>query len=172
MPENVQTTTQLHSFHTLAKKCSKFSKPGFNSTWTQNFQMSKQGLEKAEEADIGFYFSTLISKKGNLRYLQASENTNPACPKDWIVHQQYVLFSLCEREDISITFWPSQADAVNASPGPVSARQPGEAEWTPKTELQGWTWGALCCPYTGSVFVANLLPECEQTVSKTSVNSS
>ena len=32
MPKNVQTTTQLHSSHTLAKKCSKFSKPGFNST--------------------------------------------------------------------------------------------------------------------------------------------
>ena len=32
MRKNVQTTTQLHSSHTLAKKCSKFSKPGFNST--------------------------------------------------------------------------------------------------------------------------------------------
>ena len=32
MPKNVQTTTQLHSLHMLAKKCSKFSKPGFNST--------------------------------------------------------------------------------------------------------------------------------------------
>ena len=31
MPKNAHTTTQLHSFHTLAKKCSKFSKPGFNS---------------------------------------------------------------------------------------------------------------------------------------------
>ena len=30
--KNVQTTAQLHSSHTLAKKCSKFSKPGFNST--------------------------------------------------------------------------------------------------------------------------------------------
>ena len=89
----------------------------------------------------GFYFSTPMSKKGNLRYLQASENTNRARPKDWVVHQQYVLFSLCETEDISITFWPSQADAINASPGAVSARQPGEAEWTPKTELQGWAWG-------------------------------
>ena len=29
---NVQTTTQLHSFHILAKKCSRFSKLGFNST--------------------------------------------------------------------------------------------------------------------------------------------
>ena len=34
VPKNVQTTTQLHSSHRLAKWCSKFSKPGFNSTWT------------------------------------------------------------------------------------------------------------------------------------------
>ena len=32
MPKNAQTTTQLHSSHMLAKQCSKFSKPGFNST--------------------------------------------------------------------------------------------------------------------------------------------
>ena len=31
MPNNAQTTTQMHSFHMLAKECSKFSKPGFNS---------------------------------------------------------------------------------------------------------------------------------------------
>ena len=32
MPKNAQTTPQLHSSHTVAKSCSKFSKPGFNST--------------------------------------------------------------------------------------------------------------------------------------------
>ena len=31
MPKNVQTTAQLGSFHTLAKKCSKFTKLGSNS---------------------------------------------------------------------------------------------------------------------------------------------
>ena len=31
-PKDVQTTTQLHSSHTLAKQCSKFSKPSFYST--------------------------------------------------------------------------------------------------------------------------------------------
>ena len=31
MPKNVQTTTQLHSSHMLAKQFLKFSKPGFNS---------------------------------------------------------------------------------------------------------------------------------------------
>ena len=32
MPKNAQTTAQLYSSHMLAKKCSKFPKPGFNST--------------------------------------------------------------------------------------------------------------------------------------------
>ena len=31
VPKNGQTTTQLHSSHTLAKKFSKFFRPGFNS---------------------------------------------------------------------------------------------------------------------------------------------
>ena len=30
--KNAPTTVQLHSFHMLVKLCSKFSKPGFNST--------------------------------------------------------------------------------------------------------------------------------------------
>ena len=47
MPKNAQTTTQLHSSHTLVKYCSKFSKPGFSNTWTVNFQMFKLVLEKA-----------------------------------------------------------------------------------------------------------------------------
>ena len=32
MTKNIQTTTQLDSSHMLAQSCSKFSKPGFNST--------------------------------------------------------------------------------------------------------------------------------------------
>ena len=52
MPKNAQTTAQYHSSHMLAKQYSKFSKQGFNSTWTKNFQMFKLDLEKAEEPDI------------------------------------------------------------------------------------------------------------------------
>ena len=52
MPKKVQTTTQLLLSHTLAKECSKFSKPGFNSTRTMKFQMFKLNLEKAEEPEI------------------------------------------------------------------------------------------------------------------------
>ena len=63
MPKNAQTTTQLHSSHTLAKQCSKFSKPGFNSTWTLNFQIFKLDLEKAEEPEIKFPTSDRPLKK-------------------------------------------------------------------------------------------------------------
>ena len=63
MPKNVQTTTQLHSSHTLAKWCSKVSKPGFNSLWTENIQMFKLDLEKAEEPEIRLPTSTGSSKK-------------------------------------------------------------------------------------------------------------
>ena len=52
MPKNVQTTPQLHSSHTLAKYCSKFSRARFNSSWTVNLRMFKLDLEKAEEPEI------------------------------------------------------------------------------------------------------------------------
>ena len=51
MPKDIQTTAQLHSSHTLVKKCSKFSKPGFSNMWTVNFLMFKLVLEKVEEPD-------------------------------------------------------------------------------------------------------------------------
>ena len=63
MPKNVQTTTQLHSSHTLAKECSKFSKLGFNSTWTVKFQMFKVDLEKPEEPEIKLPTSVGSSKE-------------------------------------------------------------------------------------------------------------
>ena len=47
--KNVQTTTIIaHISHTS----SKFSKPGFNTMGTKNFQMFKLDLEKAEEPEV------------------------------------------------------------------------------------------------------------------------
>ena len=63
MPHNVQNTAQLHSSHMLAKSCSKFSKPDFNSMWTVNFQMFKLDLGKAEEPEIKLSTSAGSSKK-------------------------------------------------------------------------------------------------------------
>ena len=63
MPKNAKTTAQLYSSHTLVKYCSKFSKPGFNNTWSVNFQMLKLVLEKAEEPEIKLPTSTGSWKK-------------------------------------------------------------------------------------------------------------
>ena len=52
MPRMLKLLDNWHSFHTLAKECSKFSKPGFSNTWTVNFQMFKLDLEKSEESEI------------------------------------------------------------------------------------------------------------------------
>ena len=52
-----------YSSHTVAKWCSKLSKPGFNSMWTVNFQMFKVDLEKEEEPEIKLPTSVGLSKK-------------------------------------------------------------------------------------------------------------
>ena len=63
MSKNAQTTTQLHTSHTLAEWCSKFSKPAFNSIWTVKFQLFKLDLEKAEEPEMKVSKSVVSSKK-------------------------------------------------------------------------------------------------------------
>ena len=63
IPKNAQTTAQLHSSHTLAKWCSKFSKPSFKSTWAVMFQMFKLDVEKADKPEIKLPTSPGSSKK-------------------------------------------------------------------------------------------------------------
>ena len=63
MPKNAQTTAQLHTSHMLVKWCFKFSKPGFNNTWTMNFQIFKLVLENTEEPAIKLPTSTGSLKK-------------------------------------------------------------------------------------------------------------
>ena len=63
MPKNVQTTIQVCSFHMLVRLCSKSCKLGISSTWTENFQMFKLDLEKAEEPEIKLPTSAGSAKK-------------------------------------------------------------------------------------------------------------
>ena len=60
--KNVQTTVHLHSFPMLARKCSKSFKTGLSIMWTDNFQMYKLDLEKAEEPEIKLPTSSGLSK--------------------------------------------------------------------------------------------------------------
>ena len=55
----------------ISKVLSKFSKRGFNSTWTENFQMFKLDLEKAEEPEI-----KLPSSVGSLKKQENSRKTS------------------------------------------------------------------------------------------------
>ena len=76
MPKNAQTTTQLHSSHTLVWAsfelvCSKFSKPGFSNMWTVNFQMFKLVLEKTEEPEI-----KLPTSAGSWKKQESSRKTS------------------------------------------------------------------------------------------------
>ena len=73
IPKNAQTTTQLHSSHTLVQQCSKFSKPGFNSMRTVNFQMFKLDLETAEEPEI-----KLPASAGSWKKQESSRKTSPS----------------------------------------------------------------------------------------------
>ena len=50
--KNIPTTIQLFSFHMLARLCPISFKLGFSSIWTEDFQMDKLGLEKAEKPEI------------------------------------------------------------------------------------------------------------------------
>ena len=59
------TAKECSNYRTIAliSHCSKFSKPGFNSTWTVNFLMFKLVLEKAEEPEVKLPTSTGSWKK-------------------------------------------------------------------------------------------------------------
>ena len=63
---------ECSNYHTIAlishngdvmSGSSKFSKPGFNTVWTMNFQMFKLVLEKAEEPEIKLPTSVGLLKK-------------------------------------------------------------------------------------------------------------
>ena len=50
--KNALTVRQLHSSPMLVRSCLKSCMLGFRIRWIENFQMSKLGLEKAEEPEI------------------------------------------------------------------------------------------------------------------------
>ena len=76
MAKNVQTTRQLHLFYMLARFYSKCFKLGFSSMCTENFQMYKMGLEKAEEPEIKLStFTGSQRKQGNSRKTSSASLT-------------------------------------------------------------------------------------------------
>ena len=85
-------TKDCSNYHTIAlishaSKCSKFSKPGFNSRWTVNFLMFKLDLEKAEESEI-----KLPTSVGSWKKQESSRKTSTLlywlCQSLWLCGSQ------------------------------------------------------------------------------------
>ena len=71
VPKNAPTTVQLHSFHTLARLCSKSYKVGFSSMWTENSQKYKLDFKGAEELE-----TKLLTFAGLWRKPESSRKTS------------------------------------------------------------------------------------------------
>ena len=89
----------------VAKSCSKFSKPGFNSTWTVNFQMFKLDLEKAEEPEIKLPTSVGSLKKqhSSWKTFTSALLTTPKPLTAWITINCGKFFKSWEYQ----TTWPA-----------------------------------------------------------------
>ena len=90
MTKNVQTTIQLHM---LARKCSKFFKLGFSSMWTENFQMYKMALEKADKPEVKLpAFISSLKKQRNSRKTSTSASLTMLKPLTvWITTNWKIL---------------------------------------------------------------------------------
>ena len=107
MSKNVQTIAQLYSFHMLVRLCSKSFKMGFSSTWTENFQMYKLDLEKAEEPEIKLpTFIGSLRKQGNSRKTSTSASSTTLKPLTvWITTNYRKFVKRWEYQTTSPVSW-------------------------------------------------------------------
>ena len=107
MPKNVQTTTQSHSFHIIARLCSKSFNLGFNSTWTESVQMYKLDLKKAEGPEIKLpTYVESKKKQENSRKTSTSASLTTLKPLTmWITTNYGKFFSIWEYQTTSPASW-------------------------------------------------------------------
>ena len=124
--KNIQTTVPLRSFHMLARLCSKSFKLAFNSTWTENFQMYKLYLEKAEEPEIKLSTSDWSSKKQeNSRKVTTSASLTTLKPLTvWITTNCGKLLKRWEYQ----TTWPASWEICMQVKKQVRTRH-GTTDW-------------------------------------------
>ena len=142
MPNNVQTIAQLHSSHTLVKYCSKFSKPGFNSIWTMNYQMFKLDLEKTEEPEIKLPTSTGSSKKQDSSRKTTTSDllTMPKPLTVWILRNCGKFLKRCEYQTTLLVSWETCIQVKKQQLEPDMEQQP----WP--TPFPIWSQSVVPCP--------------------------
>ena len=101
-----------HSPHMLAKPCSKFSKQGFNSMWTENSQMFNLDLEKEEEPEIKLSASVGSQKKHeNSRKTSTSTSLTLVKPSVWLTRNHETFFKRREYQTTLPTSWEIRMQA-------------------------------------------------------------
>ena len=142
MPKDVQTTAQLHSSHMLVKKCSKFSKPGFNSMWTMNFQIFKLDSEKAREPEIklptpiGSWKKQESSRKtSSVQFSSVAQSCLTLCnPMNWStpglpVHYQLLEFTQTHVHWVHDAIQPSHPLSSPSPPAPNPSQHQSLFQW-------------------------------------------
>ena len=85
----------------LVRLCSKSFKLGFSNMWTENFQMYKLGLEKAEETEIKLVTSVASQgKQGNPKKISTSVSLTMLKPLiGWITTNCEKFLKRCKYQD-------------------------------------------------------------------------
>ena len=123
----------------LERSCLKSNRLGFSIIWTKNFQMSKLGLEKAEEPNIKFLaFAGSKRKQGNS--IKASTCfIDYAKTFDCVHNKLWKLLKRWEYQSILPVFWESCTRVKKQQ------LEPCMENWL----IQDWersTWGCLLSP--------------------------
>ena len=109
MSKDVQTITQLCSFHMPTSKCSKSFKLGFSNVWIENLQMYKLDLEKSKESEIKLPTSTASYKnQGSSRQTSTSSSlTTLKLLTVWITTNCWNFLKRWEYQTTLPAFWES-----------------------------------------------------------------
>ena len=91
----------------LAKKCSKLTKPDYNSTWPKKFHIFKLDLEKVEEPEIKLpTFTGSYKKKENSRKISTSATLTTLKPLTvWITTNRGKFFKRWEYQTTLPASW-------------------------------------------------------------------
>ena len=126
MPKNAQMLTIVLISH-ASKVMLKFSKPGFNSTWTVNVQMFKPDLEKADEREIKLQTSAGWTKMqaSSRKIANSGLVTMPNPLTVWITTNWGKFFKRLEYQ----TTWPVSWENLYAGQEAIVTTGHGTTDW-------------------------------------------
>ena len=129
---------RTHSFHMLVRLCSKSFKLGFNSTWTEHFQMYKLEFEDVEEQEI-----KLPTSIGSWRKQRNSRRTSRSRSNSLNWTWNNLLVQNCKKNKTRLYCHPAYLTSMQCTSGKMpgwmshklESRFPGEISITSDTQV-------------------------------------